>query len=155
MTQRFFVFAMAFAGMIGLAGLGGAQERPHLGEQGGGFVQEVEPRRTYDQGDCKWRRSFRAADGTIYLAGGKKTTDGCRTIIENTGPDLTEILANPERIVFVRPGLFYAVGSELSLESPGVYRGKAWRLSDDLKTLQKETAIFEVPDGPTRDAREG
>jgi hypothetical protein len=152
-TLRFFVLSTAFAGMTGLVSFCRAQERPHLGEQSGGFVLEVEPRHTVGQGDCKWKRSFRAADGTIFLPSGKKATDGGLTIVENTDPDLTDIIEKPECAVFVRPGIVFAMRSELSLASPGEYRAKAWRSSDELKTLQQEAATFEVPDGPTRNAR--
>ncbi len=148
---RLAILSTAFAGIIGLAGFCRAEDEPKPLKNYTGFVQEVEPRRLLGEGDAKWLRSFRAADGTIFLPFGKKTTDGGLTIVEHTGPDFKKILGQAEETTFVRPGLFFALDSKLSYASPGVYRVKAWRSTDDLKTIAEETATFNVPDGPKPD----
>lgn len=150
---RFSILPTAFLGMIGIVDLSRAQDEPNLHASNIGFVQKMEPLRIYDGGDCKWQRSFRAADGVIFLPGRKKTMDGGRTITEQNGLSLAEITASPERAVFCRPGLFFALDGPLLLQSSGVYRERAWRSSDDLKTVQQETVIFHVPDGPKRDRK--
>ena len=53
--------------------------------------------------------------------------------------------------MFVRPGLFFALDGKVSFVSPGVYHVKAWRSTDQLKTIAEETATFDVPGGPTPD----
>lgn len=103
----------------------------------------------------RWIRSFRAADGTLYLRGKLQSRDGGRTVEPQTAVDLEEINASPERAVFARPGMFYAMDGPAELESPGVYRVRGWRSTDDLRTLAGETVRLEVPEGPTRPRQKG
>ena len=74
---RLAILSTAFAGIIGLAGSDRRREEPKPLKNYTGFVQEVEPRHVIDEsvtniGDLKWWRSFRAADGTIFLPHGQE-----------------------------------------------------------------------------------
>lgn len=98
----------------------------------------------------RWTRSFRAADGALYLKGKLLSRDGGRTLQPQTGIDVEDINGAPERAVFARKGMFYALDGPVEFVSPGVYQVRAWRSTDELKTLSTETARIEVPDGPRR-----
>ena len=111
-------------------------------------VAAVDPIMELDNG--RWTRSFMAADGTLYLWGRLQSRDGGRTIEPQTAIDVEKINAAPERAVFTRPGMFYALDGPAELESPGVYRVRGWRSTDDLLTLSSETVRLEVPAGPSR-----
>jgi hypothetical protein len=103
----------------------------------------------------RWTRSFRASDGTLYLWGKKQSRDGGLTVEPQNAVDVEEINARPERAVFSRPGMFYALDGSSELESPGVYRVRGWRSVDDLQTLTAENIRLEVPKGPSRERQPG
>jgi len=108
-----------------------------------------------DLGNGRWTRSFRGANDAIYLRGRLQSRDGGRTVLPQTAVDVEDVNAVPERAIFVRPGLFYAVGGRAELESPGVYRLQGTRSTDDLQTLVLESVRLEVSAGPTRGPRDG
>jgi len=97
-----------------------------------------------------WARSFAALDGTIYLQGDKKTTDGGKTVMDHDGPSLEEILRIPEGVIYNRPGLFLALDGATDLISPDLYAARAWRSTDGLRTLQEEKVTVRIPGGPNR-----
>jgi BNR repeat-like domain len=103
----------------------------------------------------RWIRSFRAADGTIYLKGRLKTRDGGLTVEAQDRIDVEALNAAPERAVFARPGLFYALDGPVEMVVPGVYRVQGWRSIDELRTLTTETVRIEVPEGPRRGRSKG
>ena len=111
-------------------------------------VTAVGPFTVLDNG--RWTRSFRAADGTLYLKGKLQSRGGGRTLQPQTGVDVEDINGAPERAILARPGMFYALDGPVEFVSPGVYEVRAWRSTDELKTLGTETVRIEVPDGPRR-----
>ena len=116
-------------------------------------LAEIRPLQALDNG--RWTRSFRGADGTIYLRGRLQSRDGGQTVQPQTGADIEAITASPERAVLARPGLFYALDGPAELVSPGVYQVRGWRSTDGLRTLATESVRLEIPDGPTRPRQEG
>lgn len=106
-------------------------------------------------GDGRWTRTFRAADGTLFLPGRMQSRDGGRTVLPQTDVDVEAINASPERAVFARQGMFYALDGPAELVSPGVYHVRAWRSIDGLQHLTTETVRLEVPEGPTNPRQEG
>jgi hypothetical protein len=97
--------------------------------------------------DNRWARSFLAADGTIYFKEPIKSNDGGITIIDQNDTDLEEINRRPERAVLAKENLFYALDARAVYESPGVYRGMAWRSDDNLKNIYNEEPLFYIPGG--------
>jgi len=95
----------------------------------------------------KWTRSFRHTDGSIYLKGNLVSTDGGKTIHDQTHIDVEEINSQPECAVLSTSELFYAIDGPTSYVSTGIYRGKSWRSSDNMKTLKQEEPVFYIPDG--------
>ena len=95
----------------------------------------------------KWTRSFLSSGGIIYLKDHMMSRDGGNTLIEQNDIDLEEINRQPERAVLVNKNLFYALDGPTVFVNSGVYRGKAWRSADNLKTLQQEEPVFYIPNG--------
>ncbi|MDA0990232.1 MAG: sialidase family protein [Verrucomicrobia bacterium] len=112
-----------------------------------------------------WRGCFQHFDGTIYLSGQHKSTDGGKTLGRHgiAGLEAISILHNqrhstapgPEGAVLSRPGLFLALGGDAHFSAPGVYTVKAWRSTDNLATIQEGQAILRVPLGPLREREKG
>ena len=108
-----------------------------------------------------WRSCFQHFDGTIYLAGRNRSTDGGKTVVRHNiaGLDKTSILQflgdpvepGPEGSVLSRSGLFLALDGRMSFDPPGVYQVRTWRSTDNLKTVEKGQAVVKVPQGPRRD----
>jgi hypothetical protein len=73
--------------------------------------------------------------------------DGGKTLVEQKAIDLEEINRAPERAVLTTGKLFYALDGPTVYISPGVYKGKSWRSVDNLKSLQQEEVMFNIPDG--------
>ena len=119
-----------------------------------GFVQAIGDVQQYGVGGAwgkgGWARSFQGLDGTIFLQGDKKSTDGGKTFVDHKGPSFEEILRIPEGVIHNRSGLFYAVDGPVDPESPGVYSVKAWRSTDGLQTLTQEESTVRIPGGPSR-----
>jgi hypothetical protein len=126
---------------------------PKLPVERPAVVMSVSEIRTLENG--RWIRCFRAADGAIYFKGKTMTRDNGATILPQTQVDLERINGGPERAVFVKPGLFYALDGPARLLEPGRYQVRGWRSTDELQTLQEEEVIVEVPGGPARPANEG
>ncbi len=103
----------------------------------------------------KWTRCFSAADGTIYFEDHKMSKDGGKTIIAQHAIEVEDINAAPERAVLVSENSFYALDGPTKMITPGVYKGKAWRSDDGLKTIEEKQVTFHVPEGPLRDPEEG
>lgn len=112
-------------------------------------VKDVSPVSSLDNG--RWIGSLRTHDGTIYLKGKLKSTDGGRTVTAQAGMDVDELTGDVGLASLSEPGLFYAAGGYAKLVKPGMYQISAWRSTDELKTVRKEEAIVYVPNGPTRD----
>ncbi|MCI0563609.1 MAG: glycoside hydrolase [Nitrososphaera sp.] len=101
----------------------------------------------------KWIGSFRTHDGTIYLKGHFKTSNGGKTVVSQRDVDVEELTRDPGQASISLNGLFYATGGYAKLIKPGVYSISAWRSSDELKTLNNEVAFVYVPQGPKRDRK--
>ncbi len=106
-------------------------------------------------GNGRWIRSFRTADGTIYLRGRLHSRDGGQTIEPQTAVDVEDINASPERAILARSSFFYALDGPAEMERPGVYRVRGWRAAGDLQRLTPETVRLEVPEGPRRSRQPG
>lgn len=136
-----------------------AHFQPSTGSDGeADFVQKIGRLQKYGVGGAwgkgGWARSFQDLDGTIYLQGGKKTTNGGWTFVDHDGPSFEEILRIPEGVIHVRPGLFYAVDGPIDPKSPDVYTVRAWRSTDGLRTLQQEESTVRIPGGPRRQRKD-
>lgn len=125
------------------------------------FVLKIGDVRTYGEGkDFEWVRCARSPDGTIFFWSEKKTIDGGKTIIPHDDARWDRMLrpnfpAPPgEEVGWVsilwRPGLFLSLDQWVDYSSPGVYHSRAWRSTDDLKTIEEMPVVLNVPDGPTR-----
>ena len=131
-------------------------------------AQDVErPERWIQQGIPleAWRCCFQNYDGTIFLSGRNKSTDGGRTVVTHNmaGVDKISILHNmlhptapgPEGAVFSRPGFFLALDGWSHFKLPGVYSLKVWRSADNLRTVEEGEALLKVPPGPRREREDG
>lgn len=96
----------------------------------------------------KWTRCFLGADGSIYFKGHKISRDGGKSLLEQYTVDLEEVNGAPERAVLATGKLFYALEGRTGYINPGVYKGKSWKSTDNLKSLNQEEVIFYIPDGP-------
>ena len=126
------------------------------------FVLKVGEIQSYRQGPLGWpigfEACFRAPDGTIYLPGMHKSTDGGQSVVphHNAAIDEVSILRRPEGAILSRPGLFLALDEYAYYDAPGVYLIKTWRSTDDdLRSVTVEQATLSVPDGPRRSRKEG
>lgn len=95
----------------------------------------------------KWTRCFLSGNGTIYFIDHKMSNDGGKTLAEQKAVDVEEINSAPERAVLATGKLFYALDGPAEYVSPGIYKGKSWRSSDNLISLQQEDVTFNIPDG--------
>ena len=95
----------------------------------------------------KWCRSFMTGNGTIYFKDSLMSTDGGRTVIPQTKLNMTSINGAPERAVLSAGNLFYALDGPVEYVRSGVYRGKAWRSVDNLRSLAEEGPLFYLPEG--------
>jgi hypothetical protein len=95
----------------------------------------------------KWTRCFQSADGVIYFMDHKLSRNGGRTIEEQKDINLEEINSAPERAVLAKEKLLYALDGPVEYLSPGVYKGRSWRSTDNLRSLQHEEPLFYIPDG--------
>ena len=97
----------------------------------------------------RYARSFRAPNGTIYLLGPFKTTDGGKhlALCDPDDPPWGNLLReNAMNTFFSQKGLFFALKNRTVCTPDGQCTGKMWRSSDDLKTFQEtETRVF-VPE---------
>jgi len=81
--------------------------------------------------------------------------DNGKTVVAQQAIDVEDINAAPERAVFVRDDIFFALDGLTKIVSPGVYTGKAWRSNDGLQTIEEEQVRINVPEGPLRDPAVG
>ncbi len=116
-----------------------------------------------------WRSCFKHFDGAIYLADRTKSVDGGKSIVKHDIAGLDNLtthqfigIPTPDKIddrmppgpggfVLSRTGLFLGLDYRMYMDSPGVYRVRSWRSTDNLKTIEEGTAIVNVPGGPRRD----
>jgi hypothetical protein len=95
---------------------------------------------------AKWSRCF-LADGIIYFKDSLMSNDGGRTLVPQNRVNLDEINGAPERAVLSTAKIFYALDGPTEYIKPGVYNGKSWRSSDNLKTIHQEKVSFKIPEG--------
>ena len=101
-------------------------------------VRAAEPR------PYNYARSFRAADGTIYLLGPFKTTDAGRKLVLCTfaDPHWGTLLNEGEmNTFFSRKGLFLALKNKVVCAPGGQCTGTMWRSSDELKSFQETRCV--------------
>jgi len=96
---------------------------------------------------AKWCRCFLAENGTIYLKDSLMSTDRGRTLIPQKGLNLENINGAPERAVLATNKGFYALDGPTEYIREGIFKGKAWRSDDNLKTVEEEEPVFNIPDG--------
>jgi len=126
------------------------------------FVLKIGEIRQYREASLKWpvgyEACFRGPDGTIYLPGQYKSTDGGKTVVSHDNAAVHEIsiLRRPEGAVLSRPGLFLSLDEYAYYDSPGTYHVKTWRSTDDgLRDIEVEQAAVSVPEGPRRSRHAG
>jgi hypothetical protein len=83
------------------------------------------------------------------------SNDGGRTVVVQKDIDVEGINDQPERAVLATKSIFYALHGSTKMVTPGVYRAKAWRSSDGLRTIRKEEVTINVPEGPLREGKSG
>lgn len=96
----------------------------------------------------KWKRSLIASDGTIYFRDSIKSTDGGKTFIRQNEINIDPIIDQPERAVLSTKETFFALDGPTKITAPGVFSVRCWRSTDNLKSVQEEKAIMNVPEGP-------
>jgi hypothetical protein len=121
-------------------------QKVNLPDPGNKFILEAGQVKSMENGS-KWSRCFLNADGVIYFKDSLKSLDGGKTLIRQKELNLEDITGAPERAVLSTEGLFYALDGPVRYASPGVYKGKAWRSVNNLKTLSTEEPVFNIPDG--------
>jgi hypothetical protein len=99
------------------------------------------------ENNSKWSRCFRLKNGDIYFKDSLMSRDGGITLVTQSSVDLNEINGAPERAVLSTGKMFYALDGPTEYVSPGIFRGKAWRSDDDLKSLKDEKPLFFIPEG--------
>ena len=125
------------------------------------FVLKIGQVHTYGEGkDFEWVRCALSPDGTIHLWSGKKVINDGKTIVPNDDARWDHILrptfptppgVDAGMVSFLwRPGLFLSLHQIVDYRSPGVYHSRAWRSTDDLRTVKEIPVVLNVPDGPTR-----
>ena len=95
----------------------------------------------------QWSRCFMTHDKAMYFKDSLMSHDGGTTLVKQARLNLEEINGAPERAVLSTGNLFYALDGPTEYIEPGVYRGRAWRSADNLKTLKVEEPMFYIPDG--------
>ena len=95
----------------------------------------------------KWSRCFLNADGIIFFKDSLMSTDGGKTLVQQKKLDFDVINGAPERAVLSTKRIFYALDGPTEYIRPGVYKGRAWRSDDKLKSLQQEEVMFYIPEG--------
>ena len=96
-----------------------------------------------------YARSVRAPDGTIYLLGTLKSTDGGKRLIpvEESDPPLgTQLYGTRLTSLLWRKGLFLGLYWAVDCDRPGRCVGKMWRSTDGFKTVEKEHTLVHVPE---------
>ena len=89
----------------------------------------------------KYSGSFRTHDGTIYLKGQLKSSDGGNTVVLQKDIDVEELTRDAGLASISSNGLFYATSGDARLVQPGIYRIHAWRSLDELKKINEEEAL--------------
>jgi hypothetical protein len=102
----------------------------------------------------KWIRCFRGPDGAIYLRKFLKSSDGGKTFGKQNAVDVEDINAAPERAVLASKEQFFAMAGYAKPVGNGFYQVDAWRSADGLKTLDKETSMIHVPEGPKSEKKD-
>jgi BNR repeat-like domain len=96
-----------------------------------------------------WARSFRSANGTIYLLGPLKSVDGGKTIIlcGKSDPQLdTALNCCYLNSFYSVPGLFLGYGYAVICDTPGRCVGKIWCSVNNLETIQREETKLFIPE---------
>jgi hypothetical protein len=112
------------------------------------IVGEIVDFRNLDNG--KWTKCFQTADGTIYLHNHLKISKQGNSLKQQNDLDLEAITSESAGATLIKRGLFFAVDAEAHMIKQGVYKIKAWRSTDELKTLRSEEVVLYVPEGPDR-----
>ena len=88
----------------------------------------------------RYARSFRTPNGTIYLLGPMKSTDGGKRIVlsDKSDPPWGSLLDEKTmNVYFSRKGLFLGVQTKFMCNPDGRCLGKMWRSRNELKSLQE------------------
>lgn len=102
----------------------------------------------------RYARSFRAADGTIYLLGPLKTKDAGKKLVlcNPADPPWGTLLNEGAMNTFSsQKGLFFALKNKVVCAPGGQCKGKMWRSSDGLKTFQEAETRVVIPEAGTVD----
>ena len=106
-------------------------------------------------GAGRWVRCFQGPDGAIYLRNRWISRDGGRTIEHQDHVDVEPLNIRPERVVRVTDELVFGAAGRAVRVGDGRFRLHTYRSTDGLATLDADTAIVIVPDGPDREPEGG
>jgi len=96
----------------------------------------------------RWSRTFRAANGALYMHGMNKSMDNGKTFFKHGDSTVDEFVRRPERATFSKGNLQYAINGFTDVITPGVYSVKAWRSLNGLHNIKEEYDTIYVPGGP-------
>ncbi len=97
----------------------------------------------------RYVRSFRTPNGTIYLVGPFKSTDGGRKVRLRAAGDPpwgTLLDGGAMNTLFFEKGLFLALYEKVICAPDGQCVGRMWRSTDDLKTFQETQTRLVIPE---------
>jgi len=97
----------------------------------------------------RYARSFRAANGTIYLLGPLKTKDAGKKLVlcnPDDPPWGTLLNEGAMNTLFSEKGLFFALQNKVICAPDGQCTGKMWRSTDDLKTFKETETRVLIPE---------
>ena len=106
----------------------------------------------------RYARSFRALNGSIYLLGPFKSTDGGRSVVlcgEKDPPWGRSLHEHAMNVHFERKGLFLGVRTKFVCAPDGRCTGKVWRSSDGLRSLEEMETVLEIPEAGRVDSGQG
>ena len=98
---------------------------------------------------CRHPRAVQAPDGTIYVYGALKSTDGGRFFwpVEKSDPAFGSFLhAEKLTSLYWRKGLFLGFYWNVTCRQAGRCVGRMWRSRDGMKTVQKKETVLIIPE---------
>ena len=98
---------------------------------------------------CRHPRAVEAPDGTIYVYGALKSTDGGKyfwPVDESDPPFGSYLFAEKLTSLYWRKGLFLGFYWNVTCREAGRCVGRMWRSRDGLKTVEKKETVLIIPE---------
>ena len=99
---------------------------------------------------ARYARSFQALDGTVHFLGLFKIIEQGSKVVARDESDppwgVTALTEGQINTFFSSPGLFLGLLNKVKPQSAGTYLGRMWRSTDNLKTLQEEETLLDIPE---------